>query len=150
LTNLNTQLTNARIAVAEAKARLDRIQRMGGESIMNFIATDVRSNPDTSRALRLNWALSGTEIVRLRTQYRELASKAAEIEAIVGPNHSAVVKLHERTDDLRKSIQEEERRIADAYASEYQIATVRESEIAASKTQSMEEAETSSQAQVTM
>src|SRR5262249_29042621 len=44
----------------------------------------------------------------------------------------------------------EEQRIVDAYANEYQMATVRENEIAASKTQSVGEAETSSQAQVTM
>src|SRR5262249_41836236 len=72
LSTLDTQLSNARLAVAEAKARLDRIQQMGRESIMSFIAADVGSNPDSSRSGRLNWALSNAEILRLRTQYREL------------------------------------------------------------------------------
>src|SRR5262249_24742744 len=61
-----------------------------------------------------------------------------------------VVKLRERVDELRKLVQEEEQRIIDAYASEYQMATVRESEIAASKMETTEEAETNSQAQVAM
>jgi polysaccharide biosynthesis transport protein len=150
LNTLDTQLSNARIAVAEAKARLDRIQRMGAESIMNVIAADVGSNPEVARSGRLNWALTNAEILRLRTQYRELTSRAAEIESIVGPNHSAVLKLRDRIDDLHKSIQEEEQRIADAYANEYQMAAVRESELAASKSQSIGEAETTTQAQITM
>jgi len=54
-----------------------------------------------------------TEIIRLRAQYRDLASRAAEIEARVGPNHIAVAKVRERMDALRKQIQEEERRIGE-------------------------------------
>src|SRR5262249_12062256 len=118
--------------------------------IINLMTTDAAANPNSNRISTLTYALTNTELVRLRSQYRELSSKAAEIESIVGPQHIAVVKLRERSDELRKLIQEEERRIADAYATEYQMATVRESEIVATKSQSIGEAETSSQAQVTM
>jgi len=55
--------------------------------------------------------VTNTEIIRLRAQYQELASRAADIAARVGPNHLAVAKIRERMDDLRKQIQEEERRI---------------------------------------
>ena len=55
-----------------------------------------------------------TEIIRLRAEYRDLASRAAEWEARMGPNHLAVVKIRERMDDLRKQIQEEENRIREA------------------------------------
>jgi polysaccharide biosynthesis transport protein len=150
LLNLNSQLANARLAVAEAKARLDRIQQARGDSVVHMMMVDSTLNPASPRSGAINLALNNSDISKLRLQYRELSSKASEIEAIVGPQHIAVVKLRERIEELRKSIQEEEKQITEAYASEYQMATVRENEIAASKTQSLQEVETGSQAQVTM
>jgi polysaccharide biosynthesis transport protein len=130
LTNLNTQLTNARIAVSEAKARLDSINQSVGEGIMSAAATEA--------------------LTKLRADYREAAAKASELEVSVGPGHFAVVKLHKRMDDLRKSIKDEEQRIADSYANEYQIAKSRENELAATMSQLVGEAGASSQAQVKM
>ncbi|MGH6755230.1 MAG: Wzz/FepE/Etk N-terminal domain-containing protein, partial [Bradyrhizobium sp.] len=43
--SLNTQLTNAQIATAEAKSRLDRIQNKSGDEIMTFVETDAMLNP---------------------------------------------------------------------------------------------------------
>jgi len=48
--------------------------------------------------------VTNTEIIRLRALYQDLASRAADIAARVGPNHLAVVKVRERMDDLRKQI----------------------------------------------
>jgi polysaccharide biosynthesis transport protein len=83
-------------------------------------------------------------------EYRELASKASELEVSVGPAHFAVVKLRKRMDELRKAIQEEEQQIAESYTKEYQIAKARESELAAAMAHSVGEAGTNSQAQVKM
>jgi polysaccharide biosynthesis transport protein len=130
LSNLNTQLTNARVAVSEAKARLDGAQQMAGEGMMSKSATE--------------------NLTKLRSEYRDVAAKASELEASVGPGHFAVVKLRKRMDDLRKSIKDEEQRIADSYANEYQIAKMRETELAATMAQLVGEAGTSSQAQVKM
>src|SRR5258706_5797999 len=58
LSNLNTQLTNARIAVTEAKARLDGI-RQGGEGIAGAAATT-------------------DALTKLRSEYRDTAAKASE------------------------------------------------------------------------
>jgi uncharacterized protein involved in exopolysaccharide biosynthesis len=57
--------------------------------------------------------MTNTEIVRLRTEYQDLAVKAAEVASIVGPNHAVVAKIRERMDYLRKQIQGEERRIGE-------------------------------------
>src|SRR5712671_990081 len=130
LSNLNTQLTNARIALTEAKARLDGIHQMSGEGIMGTAATDA--------------------LTKLRSEYRDVAARASELEVSVGPAHFAVVKLHKRMDELRKSIRDEEQRVADSYANEYQIAKTRESQLAATMAQLVGEAGTSSQAQVKM
>src|SRR5467141_2341250 len=130
LSNLNTQLTNARIALTEAKARLDGIHHVGGEGITGTAATEV--------------------LTKLRLEYRDVAAKAAELESSVGPAHIAVIKLHNKMDELRKSIRDEEQRVADSYANEYQIAKTRESELAATMAQLIGEAGTNSQAQVKM
>jgi succinoglycan biosynthesis transport protein ExoP len=94
LANLNTQLTNARIALTEAKARLDGIHQVGGEGIVGTAATEA--------------------LTKLRLEYRDVAAKAAELESSVGPAHIAVIKLHNKMDELRKSIRDEERRVADS------------------------------------
>src|SRR5258706_313830 len=58
--------------------------------------------------------------------------------------------LQKRMDELRKSIRDEEQRVADSYANEYQIAKTRESELASTMAQLVGEVGTSSQAQVNM
>src|SRR5882672_813287 len=129
LSNLNTQLTNARVAVTEAKARLDGI-RQGGDGIAGAAATDA--------------------LTKLRSEYRDAAAKASELELSVGPGHIAVIRFQKKVDDLRKAIRDEEQRITDSYANEYQIAKTRESELSATMAQLVGEAGTSSQAQVKM
>jgi succinoglycan biosynthesis transport protein ExoP len=136
LSNLSTQLTNARIAMTEAKARLDRIQQATSEEGM--LSATV---PD---------AINSGVIVSLRSQYRDLAARVTDIESRVGPEHMAVVKLRERMDALGRAIRDEEQRIANSYATEYQIAKARSSELAATVAELVGEAGTSSQAQVTM
>lgn len=135
LTGLKTQLTQAKMAMAEAKARFDRIQNTISEGSPNATVTD---------------ALNNSVIVRLRSQYLDLASKAAELQSRVGAGHIAVVKLHERMGEVHASIRAEEQRIAGSYASEYEIAKARESELAAAVNVLVDEAGTNSQAQVTM
>jgi polysaccharide biosynthesis transport protein len=148
IANLNTQLINARIALAEVKARLDHIVQ-NGETITNTVMADVLLN-NSGRAGTLSVALNNSDIVRLRSRYRELAERVADVESRVGPQHGVAVKLHAQMADLRKSIREEEQRIADSYANEYRIAKAREGEVAAAVSQSIGEAETNSQSQVTM
>ena len=148
IANLNTQLINSRIALAEVKARLDHIVQ-NGETITNTVMADVLLN-NSGRAGTLSVALNNSDIVRLRTRYRDLAERVADVESRVGPQHGVAVKLHAQMADLRKSIREEEQRIADSYANEYRIAKAREGEVAAAVSQSIGEAETNSQSQVTM
>jgi succinoglycan biosynthesis transport protein ExoP len=148
ITTLNTQLTNARLAVAEAKARLDNIQLKPGESIMTALRTDILNNQTKNPSVA--FALVNNDLARLRSEHRELALKVADMESRVGPEHVAVIKLQKQLDDLQKSIQAEERRVAESYADEYQMAKTRANELAAAMAQSVGQAATSSQAQVTM
>jgi polysaccharide biosynthesis transport protein len=135
LSDLNTQLINARTATAEAKARLDRIREIINDGVPDATVTD---------------ALNNTVIARLRAQYLDLAARAADLASRVGNQHSTVVKIHQQMDELRKSIRNEEQRIADAYASDYEIAKAREVSLANSVSQLVGEAGTTNQAQVVM
>jgi polysaccharide biosynthesis transport protein len=155
LSNLNLQLTNAQIAVAEAKSRLDRIQQMADAGMVTAGVTtaaliDAMSNNALGRTGAVSFALNNSDIMKLRAQYRDLAAKAAEIESHVGPRHSAVLRVRERMEEMRGSIREEERRIADSYVHEYEMAKAREGELSSNLAQSLGRAEANSQAQVTM
>jgi polysaccharide biosynthesis transport protein len=135
LTTLNAQLNGARMAMAEAKARFDRIQQTISEGKPSATVTD---------------ALNNSVIVALRSQYLDLSARAAEIEGRVGPGHMAVTKLHDRMGELLLAIRAEEQRLAGSYASEYQIAKAREAEVATAIAKLAGETEKKSRAEVKM
>jgi succinoglycan biosynthesis transport protein ExoP len=128
--SLNTQLTNAQIATAEAKSRLERIQKGSLDDVTSISGADALNNP--ARSGVINFALNNSDLVKLRSQYRDATTKLAEVAARVGNQHEIPVKLRRQADDLKNAIQTEERRIADAYANEYQVAAAREAELASS------------------
>jgi succinoglycan biosynthesis transport protein ExoP len=49
-------------------------------------------------------------ILRLRTQYVDLAAKASELEKQLGPTHLAVVKLHNQMEQLKEAMKNEDQR----------------------------------------
>ena len=75
------------------------------------------------------FALNSADIVRLRSEYRDLAAKAADLNSL-GPKHASVIKLHKQMEELRTSIRDQEQLIANSYANEYQMAKARETELA--------------------
>ena len=83
IVNLSTQSANARIAVAEAKAALmDGINDPGDAK--NAYGSDAPSST------KLNVALNNTDLVKLRSELRDVTAKAAELEATFGRNHAVV------------------------------------------------------------
>jgi succinoglycan biosynthesis transport protein ExoP len=143
LSNLKIQLANARIAVAESRERLDRVRKATGEELTAAMGAEALVNPSRSGAI--NFALTNTDLVRLRAQYRDMETRAAEVESRVGPRHLAFIKIRDRLQALRGEIQAEEQRISDAYVNEYQITKAREAELAASVARLSGETETSGQ-----
>lgn len=128
--SLNTQLTAAQIATAEAKNRLERIQKGTLDQVTSMVSADALNN--SARSGMINFAMNNSDLVRLRSQHRDAASKLAEVTARVGSQHEIALKLRRQTDDLKNAIEAEERRIADAYVNEYQVAAAREAELSAS------------------
>ncbi|UFW88713.1 Wzz/FepE/Etk N-terminal domain-containing protein [Bradyrhizobium barranii] len=133
LTDVNTQLVQARASTAEAKARLDRIDGVLDKDLVQPTVTD---------------ALNNTVITRLRAQYLDLAAQYADWSNRYGKTHQAAINLSNRMDELRKAMADEVRRIADAYRSEYEIAKSREKSLEDNLNNLVSQAGSTSQAQV--
>ena len=133
LSDLNTQIVAARTAVAEAKARLDRIKQINGNDVPDATVAD---------------ALNNQVITRLRAQYLDLSSRHAELGRTVGLKHIATLKVLDQMNQLKLSILSEEQRISDAYTSDYVIANARLASLSASMQQLVGQSEMTNQAQV--
>ncbi len=111
LASLQTHLTAARVAMAEAKARVDRINAKDGAGGVFAPDNDL--------------------ISRLRTQQLELASRARDIESRVGPAHLAATKMRARMDEIQAAILDEQKRIAGTIDKDYELARARYDELSA-------------------
>jgi polysaccharide biosynthesis transport protein len=109
--DLNSQLAAARAATAEAKARLDRIQVIMTEEVPDAAVAD---------------SLSNNIISQLRTQYLDYERRYQIYAARYGPTHLAVINLQTQMTQLRRSMADELRQIAESYKSTYEIAKSRE------------------------
>jgi polysaccharide biosynthesis transport protein len=133
LGELNTQLVTLRGQIAEAKARLDRIEEVLKQEV-----------PDASVAD----ALKSEIINRLRQQYLDLAAKEATWAGRYGKDHMATVGLRNQIREIQRSIKNELSRIAEANKNEYEIAKAREQAIQDILSNAVSTSQTVSQAQV--
>jgi polysaccharide biosynthesis transport protein len=111
---LTTQLGAARTAMAEAKARLERIREVMSKEIPDAAVAD---------------SLHNEVINRLRNQYLDLSARETIFSARYGANHLAVVNLRTQIHELRRSIADELARIAESYKSDYEIAKTRQEQL---------------------
>ena len=133
LWEVNSQLILASAATAEAKARLDRITAVMSQEV-----------PDASVAD----ALSSEVIIKLRQEYLELAQREAIFSQRYGANHLATVGLRTQMQEIRHSISDQMRKIAESYKSDYEIARTREQSLKDSLANAVTQSQSSGQAQV--
>jgi polysaccharide biosynthesis transport protein len=114
---LQTQLTNARLAMAEAKARMERIP--GARDANALLAPD-----------------NGL-ITKMRTELLDLSVRASDIEKLVGKDHLAAVKVRNRMEDVRQAIADEQERIAGTSANDYALARARYNELSEAVSQTV-------------
>jgi len=114
IAELNSQLSAARGAKAETKAKLDRIDEVMNQDIPDAGVAD---------------ALRSEVINRLRNQYLDIAARERIWSSRYGPSHLAAVNLRVQMSELRRSIVEELGRIAQSYKSDYEIAAIRERDL---------------------
>lgn len=122
MVDLNAQLAGARASIAEAKARLDRIQEVRTQTIPDAAVAD---------------ALRNDIIGRLRSQYLEYDRRRDLYAARYGANHLAVVNLRTQMDQLQRSMSDELGRLAESYKSDYEIAKARAESLEKSLSQSI-------------
>jgi polysaccharide biosynthesis transport protein len=109
LHDLQQSMTNAQLAMAEAKVRMDRIS----------------SAPD---AIAL-FAPDNELISKMRGELLELSVRANDIERRVGKDHLAAVKVRTRMEEVREAIANEQRRIAGSFSKDYDLARARYDEL---------------------
>jgi succinoglycan biosynthesis transport protein ExoP len=119
LATLQTHMTNARVAMAEAKARMERIAR----------------DPDASAL----FAPDNDLISRLRSELLDLSVRAKDIEGRVGKDHLAVVKVRKRMEEVREAIATEQKRVAGSFSKNYELARAQYDELAAAMSRTMGE-----------
>jgi succinoglycan biosynthesis transport protein ExoP len=122
ITDLNSRLIATHSMTTEASARLNRYQ-----SILNAYS------PESSSIGTLDAASPDTTnspiIISLRQQYLELMRREREWSARFGHDHAAVVNLRSKMRDLRTSIFDEVKRLAEVSRSELEVAKQRQQEI---------------------
>ena len=133
LSGINNQLMLAHAATAEAKARVDRINDVMKQPIPDAFVTD---------------ALHNEIIVKLRSQYLELAGREAIYSTRYGVNHEAVVNIRTQMNELQRNMADEMRKIGQTYQSEYTIAQAREDALSSSLKSSVTESQATNQAKV--
>lgn len=111
LGELASQLSAARVASGEAKARVDRIQEILKQDI-----------PDAAVAE----SIKSEVVIRLRNQYLDLAAREGLLSARYGSDHEATINVSDQMHQIRQSIAAELRRIAESSTSDYEIAKARE------------------------
>jgi succinoglycan biosynthesis transport protein ExoP len=112
LAALQTHLTSARVAMAEAKAGMQR----------------VASAPDAGTAFT---PPDNELIARLRAQLLDLSARANDIESRVGKDHLAAVKFRSRMEEVREAIASEQKRITGSFDKDYELARARYDELSA-------------------
>ncbi len=121
LDQLGVALAKARADTSQAKAKLDRIERVLEQrteketfNIPDPIVTDALSNP---------------VITKLRQQFLDDQNKESEWSARYGADHQAARNLRAEMAALQRAIWDEISRIAESYKSELQIAKSQEEAI---------------------
>ena len=141
LGELNSAIVQARAMTTEAKARLDRVQDILSVGDVDPAASATATVADT---------LHNEVIVKLRQQYLELDAKAALWTKKYGANHLAVVNVRNQQQELRHSIFDELKRIAETYKSDYEIGKAREELVQQSLNKIVGESQTTNEAQITL
>lgn len=133
LVDANTQLAAARSVVADAKSRLDRIQNIASGDLPDATVTE---------------ALKSDVINRVRAQILDLSAREADWSARYGPSHQAAANLRNQIRELKRSVVDETKRIAQGLASEYVQAQDRERSLQANLDALVARSSMSAQAQI--
>ncbi|WP_407180090.1 AAA family ATPase [Bradyrhizobium sp. STM 3562] len=143
ITDLNSRLVAARAQSADILAKLNRyeaILRVNSENSQTIGTLDAAS-VDT---------LNSPIITNLRQQYLELARRESEWSARFGHNHMAVVNLRMQMQQLRTSILDEVRRLAEISRSELEVAKQKQQDVERQLAGAVSQSRSTSSAELTI
>ncbi|MCK1597327.1 AAA family ATPase [Bradyrhizobium sp. 164] len=120
--DLNARLVAARTQTSDAQVKFNRYDAV---LRANAAGSSTISAPDAASADVLQSAIINT----LRQQYLELSRREADWSARFGRDHLAVVNLRTRIRDIRTSILEEVKRLAETSRNELEAAQQRQQEL---------------------
>lgn len=130
---LSSQLSIARAATSEAKAKLDRIEEVTRTGKLDLSVAD---------------AIRNEVIIKLRDSYLDLMKREADLSSRLGKDHQAPQRLRADMQNLRASMFDELKRIGESYRSDYQIALSREKGLNDDLSKAVQSSQTTSSAQV--
>jgi succinoglycan biosynthesis transport protein ExoP len=139
LAELNSELVMAQSRTADARAKFERVQ-----SVLNSNAAEA------TVAATVSDSLKNDVIIKLRTQYLELARREADWTVRYGANHLAVVNLRNQMQELQNSLLNELQHIAETYKSDYEIAKQRLESVQKQLDQAVAQSQVTNQAQVAL
>jgi exopolysaccharide transport family protein len=111
ITDLNNKLIDARAETAQARAKLEHVQKIA------------QSGGDPGA---FDDALSSDVIAHLRAQYAEIAKNYADLSSRYGPRHPQVMTVRAQLHDTQRLINEEVKRILEGTRNAYAVAKSRE------------------------
>lgn len=135
LSEVNSQLVISQAQTSEARARLDRIQKILAQEVPDATVTDTLKNE---------------VITKLRQQYLELKGRESDWSVRYGKEHLATVHLRNQMFQIRRAIVDELGRIAESYKSDFEIAKQRETALQAGLSNAVAESKATNQAQITL
>jgi capsular exopolysaccharide synthesis family protein len=138
VSELNSQLLVARERVAEARAKLDRIQAV--------LTSDSAGAIDTTVADALN----NDVVSKLRSQYLDLSSKEHDWAARYGNDHLAVVNLRNQMAEINAAIVDQVKQIAGTYKSNFEIEKQHADEAQKAYDEAVAQAEQNNQSKVVL
>jgi polysaccharide biosynthesis transport protein len=124
LDQLGVALARARADTSQAKAKLDRIER-----VLEQRPTDPSKESFNIPDPIVTDALSNPIITRLRQQFLDDQNRETEWSTRYGPEHQAARNLRAEMAALQRAIWDEVSRIAESYKSELQITKTQEDSI---------------------
>ncbi|WP_315836328.1 GumC family protein [Bradyrhizobium prioriisuperbiae] len=131
--DLSKELAAAKAQTNEARVKLERIDQITKSDLREATVTD---------------ALRSEVVTKLRSQYLDMANREADLSSRYGSNHLAAVNLRNQMKEVRRSISEELRRLAETYRSDYSIAQQREKGVQAALDDAVSNSQMTGQAQV--
>ena len=137
IADLNRGLLTARERTSEARARLDRIK-----AVLQAYAAG------STNTAAVNDTLNNPIITQLRSKYLDYVNRERDFSARYGWDHQASVKLRREIDDIRRSILDELRRIAESYKSDYEIAKQQQASLEKALDETVAQSQITKQAQV--